>query len=138
MARWCSGRRSRRTCSGPKYGCTSTELLGTMALFLHTVPAADGDRDNPLQSVLVVPLIPQVSEFADRFGVRIWTVYNMTELSIPIVSAGEHLLNATGCGRVRPGYEIRIVDENDMPVVPGTVGELVVRADRPWALMAGY
>src|ERR1700685_1045055 len=107
MARWCSGRRSRRTCSGPKYGCTSTELLGTMALFLHNAPAADGDRDNPLQSVLVVPLIPQVSEFADRFGVRVWTVYNMTELSIPIVSAGYDLANAISLGRGRPGYQSR-------------------------------
>jgi crotonobetaine/carnitine-CoA ligase len=121
-----------------KYGCTSTELLGTMALFLKNLPPAAQDRDNPMRSVLVVPLIPQIGEFADRFGVRVWTVYNMTELSIPLVSPGFDLVNATSCGRIRPGYDVRIVDTDDMPVAPGTVGELVVRADRPWAQMAGY
>jgi len=121
-----------------RYGCTSTELLGTMALFLHNAPPSPSDRDNPLRSVLVVPLIPHVDDFCERFDLRVWTVYNMTELSIPLVSDGFDLVDETSCGRVRPGYQVRVVDEQDDPVPPGTVGELVVRADRPWALMAGY
>ena len=42
------------------------------------------------------------------------------------------------CGVVRPGYEARVVDENDQPVSPGTPGELIVRASTPWVLNAGY
>ncbi|WP_157756821.1 AMP-binding protein [Plantactinospora sp. KBS50] len=121
-----------------RYGCTSTELLGTMALFLVNAAPSPSDRDNPLHSVLVVPLVTRVAEFCERFDVRVWTVYNMTELSIPLVSDGFDLANDTSCGRVRPGYRVLLVDRDDEPVPVGEVGELVVRAERPWALMAGY
>src|SRR5690606_12986658 len=42
------------------------------------------------------------------------------------------------CGKAREGMTLRIVDANDCEVAPGEVGELVVRADRPWALSDGY
>lgn len=41
-------------------------------------------------------------------------------------------------GKPRPWYELRIVDENDVEVPDGQVGELIVRTHRPWALMRGY
>jgi crotonobetaine/carnitine-CoA ligase len=42
------------------------------------------------------------------------------------------------CGHVRAGYECRIVDAHDEPLPPNTPGELIVRSDEPWVLMAGY
>jgi len=45
------------------------------------------------------------------------------------------------CGKLRtgyPGYEIRIVDENDQDVAAGAVGELIVRSAAPWTMNAGY
>ena len=39
---------------------------------------------------------------------------------------------------IREGYEARVVDEHDQPVADGQPGELIVRADRPWVLNAGY
>jgi crotonobetaine/carnitine-CoA ligase len=62
----------------------------------------------------------------------------MTEVSSPITSQGWDLANERTCGRPRPGYDCRIVDEHDEEVPVGEVGELVVRASEPWALMAGY
>jgi crotonobetaine/carnitine-CoA ligase len=37
-----------------------------------------------------------------------------------------------------PGFEARIVDEHDDAVPDGTPGELVLRADEPWAFASGY
>jgi crotonobetaine/carnitine-CoA ligase len=37
-----------------------------------------------------------------------------------------------------PGYEAKIVDENDDEVPDGTAGELVMRADEPYAFATGY
>ena len=42
------------------------------------------------------------------------------------------------CGKVRPGIDARVVDENDCEVPPGVTGELILRADRPWAMNHGY
>ena len=86
----------------------------------------------------MLPLPPEVDAFRRRFGLRVHTIFNQTELSCPITSYGYELPVPGSCGRVRPGYECRVVDEHDHEVPAGTVGELVVRADEPWTLMAGY
>jgi crotonobetaine/carnitine-CoA ligase len=41
-------------------------------------------------------------------------------------------------GYVMPGYEARVVDENDEQVPDGIAGELVMRADEPFAFATGY
>src|SRR6185295_13706110 len=75
--------------------------------------------------------------FRERFGCEIYTLFNMTEISSPLVSEAEPSPLGT-CGRPRPGMQVRIVDANDCEVAAGSVGELVVRSDRPWALMHAY
>jgi crotonobetaine/carnitine-CoA ligase len=121
-----------------RYRCTTTLLLGAMANFIHRQPARPDDADTPLRSVIMVPLIPELDAFKERFGVRVCTTFNMTEVSAPIASCGWDPANTQTCGRPRPGYECRIADERDQPLPPGKVGELLVRTDEPWKLMAGY
>ena len=41
-------------------------------------------------------------------------------------------------GRVRPGFEARVVDDADNPLPDGTPGELVLRAQEPFAFANGY
>lgn len=121
-----------------RHRCTTTLLLGAMANFIYRQEPRADDADTPLRNIVMVPLIPEVEDFKKRFGVRVCTVFNMTEISCPITSDGWNLANEKSCGRVRPGYEARIVDEHDRTVGPGELGELVVRAAEPWQLMVGY
>lgn len=117
--------------------CTTTLLIGgTAASLMHREPSPD-DADNPLRNVTMAPLIPDVAAFRERFGVRVCTLFDMTELSPPLHS-GWDVADTRTCGQVRRGYEVRIVDEHDREVPVGTKGELIVRADQPWTLMAGY
>ncbi|NIH82755.1 AMP-binding protein [Amycolatopsis viridis] len=118
-------------------GTTHVTLLGVMATFLAKQPPAPGDRDHPLRHVFMVPLNDDVAGFAARFGVRVTALFNMTETSIPIISEDDPTTPAT-CGRVRRGVQARLVDEFDREVPDGTVGELVLRTDRPWAMNSGY
>lgn len=120
------------------YRCTTTNLMNTMAQFLFSQPPSPADSDHSLRNVLMVPLIPEVDAFMERFDVRVCTVFNMTETSCPIGTEGWRLESRTGAGRVRPGYEARIVDSADREVPNGDVGELVIRSDAPWRLMSGY
>jgi len=123
-----------------KHGCTATALLGAMSAFLmHQPPQAD-DSDNPMRSVVMLPLLPEHLEFAERFGVRLRTTFSMTEISVPIVSDWDPA-DHRSCGKVREGYpgvDVRIVDEHDMEVPEGSVGELIVRTSEPWTMNAGY
>jgi crotonobetaine/carnitine-CoA ligase len=123
-----------------RYECTSTLLLGAMANFLYRQPEQADDADNLLDKVLMVPLIPELKQFNDRFGTRIHTVFNMTEVSSPIIAHFEDVdrMPVSACGRQRDGYECRVVDEHDIEVPDGELGELIVRADEPWTLNDGY
>ncbi|HKX40397.1 MAG TPA: ATP-dependent acyl-CoA ligase, partial [Burkholderiaceae bacterium] len=41
-------------------------------------------------------------------------------------------------GWLRPGFDARVVDEHDAELPPGAAGELVLRADEPYAFASGY
>jgi crotonobetaine/carnitine-CoA ligase len=118
-------------------GSTYTILLGVMSTFLARRPPSPDDRRHTLKNVTLIPLPDDSRAFTDRFGVTAWTLFNMTEVNVPIVSEPNPSVIGT-CGRQRPGNELRIVDEHDREVPVGSVGELIVRSDAPWALNSGY
>lgn len=116
---------------------TSTVLLGVMATFLVKRAPGPEDRAHTLRSAIMVPLCEDSEAFSQRFGCDVYTVFNMTEVSSPIVS-GRNPGPLTSAGKPRAGVEVRIVDDNDCEVAPGEAGELIVRTDRPWAMNHGY
>lgn len=116
---------------------TAVFLLGVMATFLLKAPAGPHDRGHNVRKTFIVPLSEGAQEFHERFGTDVYTIFNMTEISSPIVSEPNPTVRGT-CGKVRPGVEVRLVDENDCEVPVGTVGEMIVRTDRPWAMNHGY
>jgi crotonobetaine/carnitine-CoA ligase len=118
-------------------GCTVAFLLGVMATFLEKQPPRDDDRDNPLRLVLMVPLSGNSEGFASRFGLDVYAIFNMTEISTPLVTDPNPTTRGT-CGKPRTGVEVRLVDQNDCEVAQGTVGEMLVRTDRPWGMNSGY
>ena len=116
---------------------TCLTLLGAMVPFLLKAPPTPRDRDHPLKKVVLVPLSDASEVFAERFGVDVYTTFNMTETSWPLVSERNPQVRGT-CGRPRDGIDARIVDDNDCEVAPGVVGELIVRSDIPWSMNHGY
>jgi carnitine-CoA ligase len=120
-----------------KYGCTQGMLLLAMANYLMAQPGSAEDRNNPLRRVCIAPMVADPAAFRDRFDVEVATFYGQTELSLPLVTSWNADVPGS-CGRVRPGFQLKIVDEHDAEVPVGSVGELVVRTDRPWMLLTEY
>jgi len=118
-------------------GATYTILLGVMATFLSKRPPSARDREHTLKKMTLIPLPDDSRGFSDRFGATVWTLFNMTEINVPIVSEPNPTIAGT-CGKQRAGNELRIVDEYDREVATGSVGELIIRSDAPWALNSGY
>ncbi|WP_416897387.1 MAG: AMP-binding protein [Minwuia sp.] len=116
---------------------TATFLLGVMAQFIEKVPPKPDDADSPMKTMFMVPLAGDIEAFAKRFGVEVYTIFNMTEVSTPIFSEPNPTVRGT-CGKVRDGVQVRLVDENDCEVPVGEIGEMMVRTDRPWAMNSGY
>jgi len=123
---------------------TACYILSTMSSFLMKRPAQEDDADNPMRCVVQQPLAHDAMAFAKRFGVSVFTQFDMTEMGPPIVS--EEIADTSDlpngyCGRLLEGwphFEARIVDDNDVELPAGAVGELVVRSAVPWVVAPGY
>lgn len=118
-------------------GSTAVVLLGVMANFLVKQPPTADDRRSGLRHARIVPFSAEAVGFAERFGVETDTNYSMTEISVPLVSDPNPRVPGS-CGKVRDGFEVRIVDEHDREVERGSVGELVLRTSQPWLINHGY
>jgi crotonobetaine/carnitine-CoA ligase len=116
---------------------TAAFLLGVMATFLLKEEPSPGDRDHSLRLAFMVPMTEAAGDLHERFGIDIYTIFNMTEISSPIVSAPNPTSRGT-CGKKRDGVDVRLVDENDCEVALGEIGEMLVRTDRPWGMNSGY
>jgi crotonobetaine/carnitine-CoA ligase len=86
---------------------------------------------------MMAPLIEDFAGFAERFDVRIYMVYGMTEIPCPFRVVDPVERRSLG-PPVDDGVELRIVDEHDQPLGPEQPGELVLRHTVPGAISPGY
>jgi len=120
-------------------GVTRSLLVGTMANFLLGQEPTPAERKHALDAVVIAPMVADPDGFRERFAVRhLVGVYGQTEISAPLGCPPGAPLVPGSCGRPRAGVELRIVDEHDIPVPVGAVGELIVRTERPWEMNLGY
>lgn len=78
---------------------------------------------------------PLFHRFKERFGVEILDAIGSTEALHMFIANRPGAVRPGSSGQILPGYEARIVDENDQPVPEGEVGNLLIKGD---AVCAGY
>ncbi len=106
------------------YDCHLTVALN-IAQSLWDSDSGPDDADNPLHTMIMVPLIPQYREFGERFSVRVATLYGMTEIGPALRSQTPKTVRVAG--HPSNGYEVRLIDAGGNDVSPGQAGELIVR-----------
>jgi len=120
------------------YEATTGIIMAAMATFLYKQPPKPDDADHGMRLAYMGPMIDDVEGFSSRFGMRLYSTYNMTELPIQLRTP----INPTktkSCGRLlNDDWEVRIVDEFDRELPRGKVGELIARHTRPWTITPGY
>ena len=120
-----------------QYDITGTCLVGAMTQFLLKQPKSSDDRDHSLRAVITVPWNADSLAVGKRYGIDMYTAFNMTELATPIISEKNPAALGT-CGKARAGVDARIVDEHDYELPDGETGELILRTERPWEVAACY
>lgn len=119
-------------------GATVTYLLGAMvAILLSRAPAPTDRQHRVTRALAPSTAADQWHAFRDRFGVALLDGYGSTETNA-VIGATASTQRPGWMGVVRPGFSARVVDAADYPVPDGTVGELVVRSDAPYAMSRGY
>jgi crotonobetaine/carnitine-CoA ligase len=116
---------------------TTSGLIGVMSAFLAKSEPRPYDADNPLRCLTLFPISEDTVRLAQRFQFDYLTGFNMTEVSSPLVTELNTRVYGS-CGRPRSGVQCRLVDEHDVEVPRGELGELIIRSDRPWTMNAGY
>lgn len=120
-------------------GATLSVLMSTMVSFLEAQDPRPAEKEHNLQSVCAGPVPKDAKRFMDRFNIpEIVTGFGMSEFPAATVSDPRDDLTPGYLGRVREGFEIRVVDEHDNDVPVGQAGEMVVRTDRSGAMMLAY
>lgn len=117
---------------------TVTYLLGAIAQILLKQPPSEFDRQHRIRLALS-PATPveMVDEFKARFGVKLVEGYGSTETNYIFSNTIGKCPPGT-MGRAQPGFDVRIVDENDCDVPDGIAGELLVRHRHPYSMACGY
>lgn len=107
------------------------------ALLAHHPENRDADLSSIRHAVSAgEPLPPALYQrFKDRFGVEILDALGSTEMLQMVISNRPGEVRPGSSGKILPGYEARVVDENDQDVPPGEIGTLLVKCD---ATCAGY
>ncbi|WP_459981413.1 AMP-binding protein [Nocardioides sp. AN3] len=119
-------------------GATAFGTIGTMLWLLYKQPARPDDSDHPARLAMCSSTPGDIMrEFEERFDVRIIEAYGMTECVL-ITTAPPGESQPRRIGRQLPEVELQVVDDDDVPLEPGTVGELVFRPLEPFAMMQGY
>ncbi len=121
-------------------GATEFNALGAMANIIWQQPPSELDRQHSVRTALVVPLSTDLAQrFRDRYGIKVTSVYAMTEnTALTVLGVDEPHSKASSAGPVRDNVDIRVVDDHDHPVPIGEIGEIVIRTADPGAFMLGY
>lgn len=121
-----------------KAQATIYNSLGAMANFIYNQPRKADDADNPVRICAAFPMPASIyDDFQKRFNLKVTEGYGLTEVAI-ITYNPYNQPKKGSCGKETASFEVRIVDENDFPVPPGRVGEIVARGRMPWITSLGY
>ncbi len=101
-------------------------------LLAHT--AADGrefDLSSVRHAISAGEVLPAsvFHRFKERFGVEILDALGSTEALHMMISNVPGAVRPGSSGKIIPGFEARIVDDNNKPVAQGEIGNLLVKAD---------
>ena len=107
------------------------------ALLAHHREGRDFDLSSVRHAVSAgEPLPPALFQrFKDRFGIEILDALGSTEMLQMVISNRPGAVRPGSSGKILPGYEARIVDENDQDVPCGEIGTLLIKCD---ATCVGY
>ncbi|OBK79750.1 ATP-dependent acyl-CoA ligase [Mycobacterium sp. 1274761.0] len=121
--------------------CDATGFAGAGAMvsMLCNLPPDPGDQRLPLKFISAAPIPADMyRRIEQRYGVKIVTMYGMTEaFPIAFKAVSEDGVPGTS-GPVNAAFDVRIVDGTGRSLPAGDVGEIVCRPRAPHVMSEGY
>jgi crotonobetaine/carnitine-CoA ligase len=119
-------------------GATIFLGMGSVGNILMKNPPMPSDKENRVRLAVIVPPPDDLEGFEQRFGLRvIYETFGMTEGLIIPPKLYEPRRRGC-CGKPVEDYQVRVVDDDDLPLSAQQTGEIVVRPREPYTMMSGY
>ncbi|WP_137045402.1 ATP-dependent acyl-CoA ligase [Pseudolabrys sp. FHR47] len=117
---------------------TATYVLGAMVPILLSRARSPEESAHKVK-IALAPGVPARfhEEFTERTGIKLVDGWGSTETNFAIGTTWDRQRPGT-MGTVFAGFEARVVDGDDNDVPDGEPGELLVRANEPFAFATGY
>jgi len=120
------------------HGATVGYLLGAMVPMLLAREPSDAERSHTMR-IALAPGVPASlhQRFRERTGIVLLEGYGSTETNFVIAALPGSDAEGT-MGTLQPGFQARVADADDEALPAGEAGELLLRADTPFAFATGY
>jgi carnitine-CoA ligase len=119
-------------------GATVTYVLGAMVPMLLSRPPSEDERRHKVRAALAPGVPAHLHEvFTERSSVYLLDGYGATE-SNSVIGTSMNTRRPGWMGLLCDGFHARVVDEDDNEVPDDAPGELLLRADEPFAMASGY
>jgi crotonobetaine/carnitine-CoA ligase len=122
-----------------RFGATQFNYLGAVMTILSKQEPKEDDADNPVRIAFGAACPPDVMEHLEkRFGFICLEGFGMSEIGL-VIHQDINDRRIGNCGKVLEDYfEVILVDDDDVEVGTGQVGEIVVRPKKPYIMMTEY
>ncbi|KAG5744167.1 hypothetical protein H9Q70_013133 [Fusarium xylarioides] len=117
---------------------TVYNYMGATLAITYKQQPNERDRDHNVRLAWGVPLPNFAQEYEQKFGHSLITLYGSVESGLPVFQRLGVPSPQGSCGRVRKGYQIRIINEWGDEVPANTPGHLLIRSDHPNAMLKEY
>jgi carnitine-CoA ligase len=119
---------------------TILNTVSAINYFIWNTPPGDFDRAHSVSRIMAMPAPKDIYyDFQERFGIRFIEGYGLTETGMVTYHPPGAEPRPGSCGVATPGFEVQIVESGtDLPVPPGTPGEIVVDMKMPNIVMRAY
>jgi crotonobetaine/carnitine-CoA ligase len=122
-------------------GATMVSMLGSPAILIANAEDHPDQQGHRLRLCAAAPMPPDTDRlWQQRFGCKTFSGgYGLTEASlISMLDAGEPNKPGASGKPNRHEFEVHLVDDDDVEVATGEVGEIVCRPTGPNLMFAGY
>ncbi|MDP3138626.1 MAG: AMP-binding protein [Burkholderiaceae bacterium] len=115
-----------------RHKATYVNLLSSMTDILWAQPPSPQDRQHSIRQCTMVPVPAFARAFEERFNTRIVSSYALSDFGQgTFLQPGFPAEKFRSAGQVRPGVEMRVVDDDDRVLPPGEPGEICLRSAVP-------
>jgi crotonobetaine/carnitine-CoA ligase len=115
-----------------RYKVTQFHYLGVMPAILNALPSSPLDNAHNVRLCLGAGISYKFHEsFEKRYGLQTLEVFGMTETGLNLITPirGDRKLGTGSMGKVLPGIQAKVVNEDDNEFPIGTAGELVLKEE---------